>query len=262
MLESPRRWILALALSCVAGLVGWLLLAPRGVVITSGEVAGKSIWDVARLDYGGQSDSQHYIRLHGGGYFAFFKAGRDPAGSVFLSRSADDAAVWHCGRVQRADFGFRDGLLEVGGATQILDEQTASREGTMTVSGFGGSSPSCSDEVTLTGAIEGEFRAASFSSDQDLRQLRQSFVRDGEALEVVVLLSDPKEDQTRHEIERAWVRHVTYGESTAHQIHVAGPGSALVDEGPCARLELTGLTAPASCPPSDGDGDGQLEYSW
>lgn len=261
MVRRPLRWLL-LTLALVAGgvLVAWQTLAPRGFLTVSGQVGEEAISDWAALEYGGQFDAENYIRFSGRGRLSFFGSTRRPAGSVFLSRSTGDDGVWHCGRVASATFGFRDGSVSVKDVTEILDEKTASRGGALSLSIFGGSRDECKGPSTAEGVVKGEFTPSAYSLNSEATEFERVYVSGDTRLTVFVEVGARSDGETTREVEYAWARHVTYGESVTYRTYVAGPGSRYFDEGPCPRLELVELTEPGVCAPSAAAG--HLEFSW
>ncbi|MEM7153667.1 MAG: hypothetical protein AAF799_12545 [Myxococcota bacterium] len=250
--------LLVLGLAAIVG-IAWLTLAPRGFVVVSGEVAGQSVSGRSRLQAGGRSNAEHYIELIGGGRISLFRTGRHLEGSMFLSRSAADEGVWHCGRVNHGSFDFREGSLDVGGVEAILDERSAKREGTLTVTGFFGDDGSCSNDAVFEGAIDGRFDRTSTSANQDGNLREAGFISGEQSLRIVVRHGPPGADGSMA-VEDAWVRHTIHGDSTVRRVYAAGPGSRLVKDGSCLRLELEAVTEPGVC--GQTDGEGHLEVSW
>lgn len=239
--------------------IGWLTWAPRGFVVVEGDVKGEGVWELSRLQAGGQSNAEHYIELYGDGRVSLFRAGRDLAGSVFLSRNAGGDGLWHCGRVTRGEFDFREGSLNLADVRVILDENSAARDGTLTVSGFWGAHGQCSEEAAIEGTIEGQFKRTSSSANQDMDLREAGFIFEDQSIRIIARHAEPGADGTMA-IEDAWVRHTIYGETTERRVYAAGPGSRLVPDGSCLRLELRAVTEAGVC--GLGPGDGALEVSW
>jgi hypothetical protein len=260
------------AAALVIGIAGaaYASMCPKGFVRFSGYPdAGQ----FSCIDYGGIATPEHYLNLKNRGRLAFFGgplAGE--GGHAFLMRTGGDAGKWICGTTTKAKFAFDDGEAHVENVATILDEATAPRTGTLSLSELGGGvfGDDCkSTKVVVDGdVLKLELEVTSAGGGANTAYTRIDLSMSGSGLRIFTQVDLaapwPERGDVEREVTYAWVRltEVIDGQ-VVRRIAVSGPGSRLTRKDGCARLELSSVTPLAACPgDTDTASGGELDVSW
>ncbi len=257
--KTARLAITVALLAVLGGVIVWRVLAPRGFVDIRGEVGEERVAVLARLDHGGISTPEHYLRLKRRGRLSYF--GARPAGSVFLWRTAGAVGRWYCGRVASGTYDFREGELAVREVTMILDE-AAPRGQTLTISGVklpwgaGECGPPAAEGVIERAGLR---RAASSVGRSTAVELGFEHLEHNERLALELELAGAPPETGEQPIRYASVVHATYGDAPTRYVYVGGEGSRMSVRDGCARIELV-VTEAGVCRPEGGEG--YLNIRW
>ena len=261
-------WVGAVVVVFGIAFMAYKSVCPKGLVRFAGYADADRF---SCIDYGGISTPEHYLNLKNRGRVALFGgpfAGE--TGHAFLMRTGGDAGKWICGTTTSARFSFDSGDVKVVGVSTILDEATARRVGTLTLSGMGGGvfGDDCKSTAVVVGGdvlqLALELSSAGGGANSEYTRLDLSMSGSGFRIYTQIDLAAawPQRGDAERDVVYAWVRLTEDdGKTVTRRIAVGGDGSKLTRKGGCATLELTQVTPLVACPAAQ-EGAGKLEVRW